>query len=48
MTGVSGEPFGPVSKGHVVQEEMDYLSLEDGLGRVSRNVGNYNDRCVAY
>jgi hypothetical protein len=39
-TDVSGQRIGPVFKGHEVQEEedLDFLSLEDGTDTLSRNV----------
>jgi hypothetical protein len=43
FTDVSGQPLGPIFKGQEVQEEnlffLDFLTLEDGTDRLSRNVG---------
>ena len=36
-TDVSGQPIGPIFKGQAVQD--NYLTLEDGTDRFSRNVG---------
>jgi len=35
LTDVSGQPIGPTLKGQVF---LDYLTLEDGTDRLSRNV----------
>ena len=40
VTDVSGQPTSPIFKGQAVQEEWtDCLTLEDGIERLSRNVG---------
>ena len=37
LTDVSGQSIGPIFKGQAVQE--DALTLEDGIGVLSRNFG---------
>ena len=36
---VSGQRIGTVFKGQEIQEDLDFLTLENGAGRLSRNVG---------
>jgi hypothetical protein len=40
-TDVSAQPIGPTFKDTGVQEELDYLTPDDGAKRLSRNVGEY-------
>ena len=40
-TDVSAQPIGPTFKDTAVQEELDYLTPDDGAKRLSRNVGEY-------
>ena len=40
VNNVSGQPTSPIFKGQAVQEEWTHrLTLEDGIERLSRNVG---------
>ena len=39
FTGVSGQRIGSIFKGLEVQEEKDFLTLEDGSDTLSRNIG---------
>jgi len=37
LTDVLGQPFGPIFKGQEIQE-FDFLTLDNGTDRVSRNI----------
>jgi hypothetical protein len=39
FTGFSGQRIGSIFKGLEVQEEKDFLTLEDGSDTLSRNIG---------
>jgi hypothetical protein len=39
LTDVSGQRFGPIFKSQELHEDLDFLTREDGTGRLSRNVG---------